>query len=201
MKKEEALKIIFACAEKFETNLANKNLLFVCVDNKKKFHKLEVVFSRGNYLHMAGVKFKDGKKLSANQFYKLCLKKRLSINDFEMSSDGTTNLKLEILSALVNSNLSANMIGDYSGSRPMLYTHKLAGNVKGCIGFIFDEVRRLYVPNTVLNEDIRRLIIDGKRVFAVYRKDIKDKCYAELVYKAKDVELNNIDFAKSKTSC
>ena len=192
MKKEEALKVILACAEKFEANLANKNLLFVCVDKNMKASTMKVVFSRGNYLHMTGIKFKNGKKLAANQFYKLCLKRRLSVNDFEMSNDGTTDLKLKVLPALVNSNLSANMIGDYSGSRPMLYTHKLAGNVKGCIGFLFDEVRGLYVPNTVMNEDIRKLIIDGKRVVAVYRKNVNDKNYAELIYKVKDVDLEKL---------
>ena len=188
MKKEEALQILFQCADKYEENLANKNLLLICVDKQLSLSSLELVFNRGNFLHMTGIKFKDDKLLPANQFYKMCLKRRLSINDFELAKDGTTEMKLRVLPALVAANLSANMVGDYSGSRPMLYTDKIAGNVKGCIGLLHDEKRNLYVPNTVLNEDIRKLIMNVRRVIAVYRKDIKEKAYTELVYKARNVD-------------
>ncbi len=195
MEKEEVLKIIIACADKFEKNLANKNLLFICTDKHMKISTMEVIFSKGNYLHMTGIKFRKDKKISANEFYKRCLNRRLSVKDFELAADGTTVLKLQVLSALVESNLSANMIGTYSGSRPMLYTDKLAGNVKGCVGFFLDEKRGYYVPNTILNEDIRKLVIDGKRVVRVYRKDIGERKYTEVVYEAKNVDWNifNID--------
>lgn len=196
MKKEEALRIIFTCADKFEQNLANKNLLFICVDKHMKINTMEVVFSRANYLHMTGIKFCEGKKLSANQFYKMCIKRRLSTKDFELSYDGTTELKLQVLAALVESNISANMIGDYSGSRPMLYTHKLAGNVKGCIGFLIDGERGYYVPNTILKEDIRKLVVDGKRVIRVYRKDVSKKKYDEIVYQAKKIDWDKIELGK-----
>lgn len=196
MKKEEALKIILACADKFQKNLVNKNLLFICADKNRNISTMEVAFVKGNYLHMTGVKFRKDKKLSANQFYKMCLKRRLSVNDFELAVDGTTGLKLQVLSALVESNLSANMIGTYSGSRPMLYTDKLAGNVKGCVGFLLDEEKGFYIPNTILNEDIRKLVVDGKRVVRVYRKDIGQKKYTEIVYEAKNVDCNMVNIDK-----
>ena len=50
------------------------------------------------------------------------------------------------------------------------------------------EKRGYYVPNTILNEDIRKLVVDGKRVVRVYRKDIGQSKYAEVVYEAKNVE-------------
>jgi len=37
----------------------------------------------------------------------------------------------------------------------MLFTEKVAGNVRGCIGFIQDRHTRLNVPNTLLKKDIR----------------------------------------------
>ena len=83
MKKEQALKIIFQCADKFEKNLANKNLLFVCSDKKMNISTVEVAFIRSNFLHMTGVKFNTGKRLSANEFYKMCLDRRLSLKDFD----------------------------------------------------------------------------------------------------------------------
>ncbi len=46
------------------------------------------------------------------------------------------------------------MVGDFNGCNPKLYTEKLAGGVKACLGFI-KTYRAEYVPNTVLNTDIR----------------------------------------------
>lgn len=197
MKKEQALKIIFQCADKFEKNLANKNLLFVCSDKKMNISTVEVAFIRSNFLHMTGVKFNTGKRLSANEFYKMCLDRRLSLKDFELASDGTTDLKLVVLPALVNKNLSANMIGEYSGSRPMLFTQKIAGNIKGCMGFLLDNKKNCYVPNTILNEDVRTLVVDAKRVVAVFRKDVSTDGYEEIVYKVKDVDLKAIALPKN----
>lgn len=197
MKKEQALKIIFQCAAKFEENLANRNLLFVCSDKKMNISIVEVAFIRSNFLHMTGVKFKNSKRLSANEFYKMCLNRRLALKDFDLASDGTTDLKLTVLPALVNKNLSANMIGEYSGSRPMLYTQKLAGNVKGCMGFLLDNKKGCYIPNTVLKEDIRTLVVDAKRVIVVFRKAISDECYEEIVYKVKDVEMHSISLPEN----
>lgn len=197
MKKEQALKIIFQCAAKFEENLANRNLLFVCSDKKMNISIVEVAFIRSNFLHMTGVKFKNSKRLSANEFYKMCLNRRLALKDFDLASDGTTDLKLTVLPALVNKNVSANMIGEYSGSRPMLYTQKLAGNVKGCMGFLLDNKKGCYIPNTVLKEDIRTLVVDAKRVIAVFRKAISDECYEEIVYKVKDVEMHSISLPEN----
>lgn len=46
------------------------------------------------------------------------------------------------------------MVGDFNGCNPKLYTEKLAGGVKACLGFIKTH-RAEYVPNTALNTDIR----------------------------------------------
>ena len=46
------------------------------------------------------------------------------------------------------------MVGDFNGCNPKLYTEKLAGGVKACLGFVKTH-RAEYVPNTVLNTDIR----------------------------------------------
>lgn len=53
----------------------------------------------------------------------------METDDFELSSDGTTQLKLQVLPSLIKSNLSANMIGNPDENRPKLYTEKLIGNI------------------------------------------------------------------------
>ena len=89
------------------------------------------------------------------------------------------------------------MIGEYSGSRPMLFTQKIAGNIKGCMGFLLDNKKNCYVPNTILNEDVRTLVVDAKRVVAVFRKDVSTDGYEEIVYKVKDVDLKAIALPKN----
>ena len=194
MKKETALKILFDCAKDYKENLAEKNLLFICTNSAQKTFSLETVFSTGNYLHMTGVKFKTGLALNANDFFSLCVDKRLRLADFELSEDGTTELKLKVLPSLMKRNISASMAGDYSGVRPWLFTEKLAGGVCGGIGFVFDEKRNLYVPNTVLNEDIRKLTKEKVRIIATYRKEVKDKTYSECVYRAKKIAWDKITY-------
>jgi hypothetical protein len=155
---------------------------------------LESAFRRKNFLHLTGVKFKEGRRVSPNDFYMLALKKRLSINDFELSADGTTEMKLRVLPMILKSqSLAANMAGDYFSRKPVLVTEKLAGGVKGCVGFVFDKSLKCYVPNTVLNEDIRFNIRERQRVILAYKKDIKQKEYKERVYQAKKINWNTIE--------
>ena len=65
-----------------------------------------------------------------------------------------TELKLEILSVLLEKNLSANLIGDYKANNPKLYTEKIAGGVKAGMGIVLNKNGK-YVPNTALNIDYK----------------------------------------------
>ena len=86
------------------------------------------------------------------------------------------------------------MIGEYNSSKPRLYTERLADGASACVGFVTDSISRLYVPNTILKEDIRDNVIDYVRVIAVYRKRIADRKYEELTYKAKKIDLSKIKY-------
>jgi hypothetical protein len=187
--KEKAISIIIECACKYRDNLADRSLLFVCSDKEYHITTLEVSFDASNYLHLTGCKVRDG--ITASDFYNRCLNHKLSENDFELSRDGTAELKLQVLPLLITKNLSANAIGDYTASNPKLYTEKLAGSIKGCMGFVRTKTGR-HVPNTVLNIDMRKYISNQLRVLATYRKKKKDDCYEELVYKAKNVDWSDI---------
>ncbi len=189
--KEQTLQIIVKCSRKYKENLLNKCLMFVCTDKHKKVHWLEVSFDTSNFLHLTGVKVNN---ISANDFFNRCVNSRLSIDDFEMAEDSTTDLKLEVLPSVLSPNLSANSIGDYSGTSAKLYTEKLAGSVKACVGFIATEPSGRYVPNTVLNIDIRDYISSPLRIIATYRKMKTDKNYTEIVYAAKNVDWDSITY-------
>lgn len=189
MKKEEALSIILKCADQYKMNLANRNLLFICTNSTLNVSSIEVIFTGSNFLHMTGIKFLSTPVISPNAFYNRCIDRRLTINDFDMDENGHTEQKLMVLSQLVKANLSADAVGDYNSSRPLLVTDKLAGGVKCCMGFVADEKKKpFFAPNSVMNEDIRKLTNSRLRIVATYRKKVTDAYYNEIVYKAKRID-------------
>lgn len=198
MDKREALGIIFRCADLYEQNLCNRMLLIISANSSmNKTFATEIQFDRTNFMHLTGVKFKDGKRLPPDTFYTLCLSKRLTIDNFELSNDGTTVRKLLVLPEILGKrNLSANMIGDYHDRKPALITEKLAGNIRGCIGVTYDYARRNYAPNTVLNLDMRLSVQNRQRIIATYRKMKSEDKYTELVYRARDIDLSSINYPK-----
>lgn len=180
--KQQAARIIMDCAAKYESELEGRSLLFILTNKHKQVSDLEVFFNRNNFLHLTGIKLNQA--ITATDFYRRCIEHRLSDDDFEFSADGTTQLKLEILPHLMVKDLAAKMVGNYDGNNPKLYTEKLAGNIKGCIGFIQTQ-NQINVPNTVLNVNIRTITNLPLRVIATYRKQREESSYSELVYKAK----------------
>ena len=196
MDKKEALKILFQCADQYQKNLENKNLLLMCANNSmNKIIAMETQFESKNFLHLTGVKFQKEKRLSPDTFYTWCLTRRLSGNDFELAEDGTTEQKLAVLLPITSSaGLAANMVGDYYARKPALFTEKLVGGVRACIGFVYDKERMCYVPNTVLNIDMRDNIANRLRIIVTYKKDRKEKRYSEIVYKAKKIDWSKIKF-------
>lgn len=194
MKKEEALKILFKSAQLYKENLVNNNLLFICMDKHKRTSSLTIQFATTGFLHLTGVKFNDRKSMSSGEFFDKCLKRRLSLDEFELAKDGTTEKKLQILPLLFSKNLSATIVRDFSARTPVLVTDKLVGDVKGCIGFVYEQTTGFYAPNTVLNLDIRTYISNQLRIIATYRKKKTDSGYEEIVYAAKKIDWEKIKY-------
>lgn len=172
----------------------NRSLLFVTMDKHKCLDTVEVFFTKHNFLHLTGLKV-DRSNISAKRFFDMCINKKLSINDFNFADDGTTDLKLLVLPFLISKNLKADSIGEFNESGVDLYTEKLVGGVKGCIGVRADKLTGLLVPNTVLNKDIRECTKQPRaRIIVTYRKNDSDKAYSEIVYTAKKIEWAKIQF-------
>ena len=196
MTKEDALAVILKCAKAYNENLNNNKLLFVAFNKKKGVYTYEVTFDAGNFLHLTGVKNvreKTGEKIAPNDFFERCLKNKVSIKNFELSGDGTTQLKLSVLPELMCLNLSAKMIGDYGGGNIRLYTEKVAGSVCGCIGFVNNVHNHCNYPNTVLNRDIREVTGTADRILITYRKKASDSEYSEIVYKTKGYDFSALE--------
>jgi len=79
-------------------------------------------------------------------------------------------------------------------ARPKLYTEKLAGNITACIGFVETAPHKIYVPNTIFEDDIRKNTNQTYRILLIYRKPSSDMSYSEIVYAAKKVDWTQIHF-------
>ena len=191
MDNRDALRILFKCADIYEADLMDRNLLILYVDKDHNVKTIETQFSAANFMHLTGVKF-PGRRISANYFFDLCINRRLNSKMFVLSADGTTDMKLRILPTLICKDISARMVGDFSARTPLLTTEKLAGGVKGCMGFVRDRQTDYYVPNTVLNIDMRKYVSDQCRVIAILRKYKKEKVYSEIVYRNKKSDLSRL---------
>lgn len=163
----------------------------------QKISILEMQFLTTGFMHLTGVKFQKG-RVAAGAFFDKCLDKRLDPEEFEMAADGTTEMKLRILPMLFRKNLSANMVGDFSARTPVLVTEKLAGGVKGCMGFVLDEETGYYAPNTVLNLDIRTYLTNQLRIVATFRKNIHicQNCLMTVTHEG-GVERNSLKIKQS----
>lgn len=192
--KEEAIRIVTACAETYRAELLDRNLLFFCADKHRNIIAVETAFFDRNYLHLTGLKVHKESPISAADFFRRCVANRLSPTDFSFSEDGTTHLKLEVLPRVLNQNLSARMLGEPGSIRPKLYTEKLIGGTKACVGFVTDSLSGAYVPNTVLNEDIRDNVGGWLQIIATYRKKLDEPRYGELTYRAKKVDWDKVAY-------
>lgn len=199
MEKEEAIKIIVRCAKLYEQHLLNKNIMFVYYDKKhNQYAYFEATFLSSNFCHFTGVEC-DKTKISPNDFFNKCIRHRLSRNDFKLRKDGTTEMKLRVLPSIINIHTVSTMTGDYDNSGIQLYTELLAGNIKGCMGFVKDG--SYFVPNTVLQEDIRKITKSPQhRIVATFAKEIKQDKYTTLSYQAKNFDISQLLTSSEITS-
>ncbi len=200
-KKEKDLQIIIDCGKKYKENLAGKQLLIVSSKNGT-LSTTEIEFSLRNYHHFTGVKLRKNpvtnKPITTSQFINKTLNGRLQTEDWEYRKDGTTGLKLKILQDIVKIHKTAKMIGSYIDNRLMLKTDLCVGNIFCYLGVIktnsitrFDN--NVYVPNTVINKDIREDVKELEKIIAIYRKNKTDKTYQELTYLAQGESKQDIE--------
>lgn len=210
MDKKRAIQIITKSAELYRDNLEDQKVLFLYASPSEIKKRLledgkflpamecyEVVFHRANFLHLTGAKLNKNKVASANHFYQKCLDKRITEQDFNLSKDGSTGQKLDILERMMLIKKNVTMIGDFTDRGPKLFAEKAAGNVCGCIGFVQDRNTRLNVPNTLLKKDIRDVTAQPtKKVYAVLSKAYTDEKYSAVVKIDKSIHLEQCLFSE-----
>lgn len=176
--KKAARQTLINGAKIYKENLLNKNILIITKD-KNMFNSFEVKFPKSAYLHLTGVEV-DKSSIKAKDFFNLCVKRKIRLEDFDFKSNGTTKLKLDVLENVLKVSSSIKMVTAYNGLRPELYTDRLVGNVRACLGLI--DKGSYYVPNTLLKTDIRQESTYIEKVYVIMEKNEKDKYYTNISY-------------------
>ena len=192
--KKEAVSIAISSARLYRDNFVGQRLLFIVTDKHKRVSSLEVSFDASNFHHLTGLELTN-KTWSHLDIYNFCIDGRLKEADIEFAEKGTTHQKLAVLPfAFKNSNLSASMMGNYNNSHPLLYTEKLVGGVKWALGFRDVSGTGDYVPDTLLEGDIRNNLRDTYRIIATYIKSSNENTFNQIIYRAKKIEYDKLRY-------
>jgi len=194
-RKKKQLKVIYDCAKLYKENLSAKCVLFITAEGDMAT-TFETLFLPQNFKHLTGVR----SKLSGADFFGLVTRNKLSPSEIELSDDGTTDLKLDILPQLMNIHKTARMVGDYDYSRSLFIADRIAGTVTAAMGFIHS--MNYYLPKSALKSDVRDITLKTtrRRIIAIFVKNRYEELYSKLTYLASGLQIEDkiFDSIKSK---
>ncbi len=190
--KYEIIKQLHQYAQEYHYKLENKEIIFIYCQNQKTISYIETVFYPYNFLHLTGLKIINSKILNSKDFYQKLLKNRIKPQDFEFKNN-VSKWKLEAMPQIMKIDVLANQIGDFMRIGNLLKTDILIGTTRNvCLGLKFLENKKIYVPNTVLKEDIRKITSNRYRIIVILKKNIKEKKYENITYIHKNINLLDI---------
>lgn len=172
--KKRLLPFLFRGAETYKRILLDKSFLFIGQGTKDESQLIiECIFLPCNFMHLTGCEILGG--APPTSFFDRCLNRRLSPDEFDCIPEAF--LKKDVFDEVFSLPYSAKMIGRSSGGGNRLYTERLAGNIRGCMGFVLGDKTPCYSPNTVLKEDIRNIVIKPQKLLAVYGRPVNSELY------------------------
>ena len=174
------LTIIINAAKQYE-NVLNKRHFCIVFKKKDTFELVEVAFQDINFLHLTGVKT----KLSAKVFYSAALSGKLSLKDIAMDSNGTTQLKMQVLPFLHELLFNNCMIGDFINSGIYIKSDYFVGDTKAFLSLGFIKGKKKDIPVTLYKENVKRLSKPIYKVLAIFIKRSDQKKYKECTYISK----------------
>ena len=190
MDKQKALELMKNAIKIYENQYINRAILFIYKNKSGELETFEGVFKRHNFLHLTGVKTDK----SPNNFYKLLLDERLSLNDFSFQKNGNTQRKLQVIEQM-GLFLKNPLIIGYSNGHIYLEKNpeRVIGNNKRLVlGF-----EKNY-PLTLLNEDIKKCTIADLKVLFILDKSLGENEYNNFLYIDKSVNKDLLKKLKDK---
>lgn len=193
---EQARKIALNCAKLYKNRLLNRNFMIIYRDrNDHTLHDMEITFYERNYQHLTGLELvdADGRVIRGQSvnFFRKCAENRLSVKEIRFRQDGTAQLKLTALPALMDLTGIAKITGDYNRRQPYLKVDKVLGGVNFCLGV--SRSGGTYVPSSALLKDIKKLSDNTSQVLAILEKERGEKFYTRLCYTARGVDFGRLN--------
>jgi len=192
LSKQDAIQIMACAANIYKEKMSNKDLLVVYGDTRRNsLSYLELSAKDYNFLHLTGVTLSNA-NIRANNFINSL--SNIQPQDFNFR-DGTTHLKLEILSDVVNPSKTFRAVGDYNNGHPLIKADVMIGGKKCCMGLV-EAKNGKYMPSTALKSDVNKeikntekttRIKEGKQIFAMMQKESCDKEYRTISYLANNM--------------
>jgi len=200
--KEEARHVVLNCAKDYDKNLLNKKFLIIYKNQMNNcFEFIELFFLKRNFQHLTGLELVNENHIiqtnKSEYFYEKCINQKLSTDDFQFKKDGTTNLKLQALPALLKIQRVTKIAGEYNHSRPYLVVDKVVGGINFCLGINYAE--DCFVPVSALMENIKNLASCPYQVIAILKRDKEEGIYANICHVSKGVNLHNCTFSQNIT--
>lgn len=180
-KTKEYISIITDCAKGFEEVFLDKNYLIIYKDDTNAYRSVETIAYKSNYLHLTGVKT----KLSKNEFFDKAISSRLSESEIFIDKQSNVDKKMKVLGNAVSFPYTAKMTGYFFPRfAKNLNTEILLGNERFALGFVKDKntAYKYYVPNTLLDGNIKDHIGKAYPIDAVFVKNTKENNYLTLVH-------------------
>lgn len=205
--------------ETYSEKLLNKQFLIVFADveakklkqliknkphNIDKLKAIEILFKKENFAHLAGISKNTFTSLSINatEFFDNVLSGKIEAKDCKFSK--FRNLKADVFENLPTIFRSISIIGAYDYHKEKLEIDKLIGNTKKIPEAILG-IRKLnekvkipltekYIPVSLLNGITQDYILKNteRKILYIFEKMEHEKEYSKLIFKHKDLSINNI---------
>lgn len=198
MDKKAALAIITKAARIYDNQLNNKNFLLIYGELRDPQH-IELMFGTKNFHHLTGIVinkkhlFRDVHDKNSNElevFYFKALNGKLHEKDIAFKNDGTTEQKMRVLLQTLTISKSIKMYGDFVDNRVKLKTEKVAGGTNSFLGFV--KGNDFYVPNTVIEGDIRNNAYIPYTVYGILSKFKDDTYYNQIITMKKNINVDDL---------
>lgn len=155
------LKAIYTAAAILQDNFVDKKVVYVGEQST-----VAIIFSATNFMHLCGIDYRRGTHL----FFQDALDKKLSLQDINIKSDGTTFQKLQVVGSidlLLNRNISIVGRGVYSSLK---YDSAIRTRRK-ILALSLKQNGLSYVPISLLNLSSKE-IGSGQKVTCIFSEDL-----------------------------
>lgn len=196
---KEAVAKVVKFAREYKNTLANTKILVIYRDrNSNNIRYMEIIFRPSNFQHLTGLLLIDKQgKVKRNcsvEFYHKCTGNNLKDKEIMFKPDGTTPLKLDALSSIMDLTKITRIVGDYNNTKKWLDADMVVGGVNYCLA-VSRQNDNTFFPRSGLLEDIRQVSKQSSQVLAIYQKNISEKNkYKTIRYIAKGLNLKKINY-------